>query len=155
MAKAKIELIEALRKTARNLKKGKQYEWGHMGRCNCGNLAQVVTSLDANRIHREAMQTSGDWSEHLNDYCPTSGLPFDDIISDLIAFGFDRQDLINLERLADRHILQNIPKERSLNHNNPNDVIMYLKSWADILEQEWLSRQPQPILKAPVKEILA
>ena len=40
MAKATPVLIEALRKTAKKLEKGARYQWGHMGCCNCGNLAQ-------------------------------------------------------------------------------------------------------------------
>jgi hypothetical protein len=50
MAHANIELIEALRETARRLKNGAHYAWGHHGSCNCGNLLQTVTDLSAREI---------------------------------------------------------------------------------------------------------
>ncbi len=48
------------------------------------------------------MQRYGDWNEQLNDYCPTSGFPMDELISEMMNFGFDRDDLKNLERLSDK-----------------------------------------------------
>ena len=42
MAKANYKLVESLRNTAESLKKSTQYQWGHMGSCNCGFLAQEV-----------------------------------------------------------------------------------------------------------------
>jgi hypothetical protein len=43
MAKSNPELINALRETADRLEQGAHYEWGHMGRCNCGHLVQTLT----------------------------------------------------------------------------------------------------------------
>ena len=116
MAKASINVISALRATAAQLESTHYYQWGHMGSCNCGYLGQQVTKLNKAEIHRRALQRSGDWSEQLNDYSPASGLPFDDIISSLIAFGFDIEDLKHLERLSDPMILQAIPGGRHLHH---------------------------------------
>lgn len=136
MAKASVELIEALRKTAYKLSNSTNYQWGHMGACNCGFLAQEVTQFRKEEIHARAMQRYGDWSEQLNDYCPTSGLPFDELISELIAFGFDSEDLKNLERLSDGTVLRALPLEqRNLTHNKKADVILYLNIWADQLEK--------------------
>ena len=50
MAKPSIELVQALRETARRLQNGAHYVWGHHGACNCGNLLQVITSLDEKEI---------------------------------------------------------------------------------------------------------
>lgn len=147
MARASAELIEALRKTARMLSMSDKYQWGHMGACNCGFLAQEVTLLKKEEIHTMAMQRYGDWSEQLNDYCPSSGLPFDALISDLIAFGFDSEDLKNLERLADANILRALPAEqRNLTHNKKNDVILYLETWARLLEMELIEKIKLPDL---------
>ena len=44
MARPSRRLIDALRATARRLEDGARYEWGHMGRCNCGHLAQTLTT---------------------------------------------------------------------------------------------------------------
>ena len=54
MAKASIKIIQALGKTISNLNDGASYQWGHMGSCNCGNLAQVITNLDKAEIHKSA-----------------------------------------------------------------------------------------------------
>lgn len=140
MAKATIQVIEALRKTAENLKNRAPYQWGHMGSCNCGNLAQVVTNLDKAAIHQEAMRRHGDWNEQLFDYCPQSGLPFDHIIDTMLDFGFTRSDLAHLEKLSDDLVLANLPQGKQyLRYNNSQDVTKYLQSWADLLEKELIS----------------
>ncbi|MBN8578187.1 MAG: hypothetical protein J0L66_14680 [Cytophagales bacterium] len=128
-------MIEALRNAARKLHTSTDYQWGHMGLCNCGFLAQEVTRLTKSEIHRHAMAKPGDWSEQLNDYCPTSGMPMDDLITELLHAGFSRQNLIDLERLADSKILAFLPGNRkNLKHNVKQDVILYLNTWASYLE---------------------
>ena len=140
MAKATVEVISALRKTAENLKNNAPYQWGHMGSCNCGNLAQVVTNLDKAAIHQEAMRRHGDWNEQLFDYCPQSGLPFDHIIDTMLDFGFTRSDLAHLEKLSDDAVLNHLPQgKKYLRHNRSEDVILYLQSWSLLLENELIS----------------
>jgi hypothetical protein len=140
MARPNIEIIEALRNTASKIEVSKTYQWGHMGLCNCGFLVQEVTRLAKDQIHRRAMQGHGDWTEQLNDYCPTSGLQMDDLISELIAFGFDSDDLKHLEKLSDGQILRTLPlSERNLVHNQKSDVVKYLRAWANLLEDILLS----------------
>lgn len=135
MAEASLSIIQALKKTAANLEKGSQYQWGHMGSCNCGNLAQVITNKDKAEIHKSAMRRHGDWNEQLIDYCPTSGLSIDHIIDEMLDFGFTRSDLSHLEKLSDQNILKHLPlKQRYLKHNIKNDVVLYLKTWATSLE---------------------
>ena len=136
MAKASIEVIEVLRSTANKLAASKSYQWGHMGSCNCGFLAQEITNHTSADIHKRAMQKHGDWNEQLNDYCPTSGLLMDDLITTMFIFGFYSQDLKNLEKLSDKKILCKLPiEERYLSHNNKKDVVKYLKTWALMLEE--------------------
>nr|MBC7612836.1 hypothetical protein [Pseudopedobacter sp.] len=137
MAKASVQVIGAIQKTITRLEKSSTYQWGHMGSCNCGNLAQVITSLDKAEIHKSAMRRHGDWNEQLIDYCPTSGLPIDHIINEMLAFGFTREDLSHLERLSDPEVLKVLPKEkRYLKHNFKKDVVIYLKAWINLLEDE-------------------
>ena len=137
MAKPSLEIVEALRKAAKKIEESETYQWGHMGACNCGFLAQEVTKLTKAEIHRRAMERHGDWTEHLNDYCPVNGLPFDAIISELIAFGFDSSDLKHLEKLSDPGILRTFSfAERNLQHNVKQDVVKYLKAWIKLLEDE-------------------
>jgi hypothetical protein len=136
MANIRFELIQTLRATAQKIEHNSSYQWGHMGLCNCGFLAQQVTSLSKDEIHRRAMQRHGDWSEQLNDYCPTSGLPIDDLIDKLVDFGFTLEELRHLERLSDPAVLQRLPIEkRYLSYNVKADVITYLNTWANLLEE--------------------
>jgi hypothetical protein len=140
MATASLPLVTALLKTADTLEASNHYQWGHMGSCNCGFLAQEITHLKKQDIHERAMRGHGDWTEQLNDYCPTSGLPMDDLISEMIAFGFDTDDLKHLERLSDPQVLQALPVEkRYLKHNIKADVVLYLRTWAKLMETELLN----------------
>jgi hypothetical protein len=141
MATTTVEVLTALRNTARNLSKTTHYQWGHMGSCNCGFLAQEISHLRKDEIHARAMQKSGDWCEQLNDYCPSSGLLMDNLISNMLTFGFDSADLKHLERLSDPEILRAFPTtNRNLKHHVKHDVIQYLNAWADLIEQSILAR---------------
>jgi hypothetical protein len=140
MAKASLEIIDALRRTARKLKTDASYMWGHMGSCNCGNLAQEITKMSKAQIHGYAMQGHGDWNEQLNDYCEASSMPMDLLIHELLTAGFSVEDLKNLEKLSDEQILNRIPLEkRYLRHNSRQDVIVYMNEWANMLEEELLA----------------
>jgi len=151
MAKASLKLISAIRSSAQKLNNSALYQWGHMGVCNCGFLAQEVTKLTKEEIHRRAMMRHGDWSEQLNDYCPASGLPIDETISELIVFGFDSHDLKHLERLSDQKILLTLPfSERNLHFNIKDDVVKYMKTWANMLEEELLRSIRIPDLRETV-----
>lgn len=140
MARSSVQLVEAIRQTARRLAKGANYQWGHMGSCNCGHLAQTITHLSKGQIHGAAMWRYGDWSEQLRDYCPQSGLPLDEIIDQMLAYGFSTDDLAHLERLSDPTVLANLPPDRRFpKHNVRDDVVLYLYTWAVKLEEELLS----------------
>lgn len=134
MARLLPDIPTILRTTAARLRASDDYQWGHMGLCNCGFLCQQVTRLNKAEIHRRALQRPGDWSEQLNDYCPTSGLPFDDAVSALLDTGFDIDDLKHLERLSDPEILSHVEPGRKLSHNIKQDVIYYLDAWAALME---------------------
>jgi hypothetical protein len=137
MAKATVEVIQALRATAQDILKSDSYQWGHMGLCNCGFLAQHITQLRKDQIHSRAMERHGDWTEQLNDYCPTSGFGMDQLITEMLEFGFDSEDLKHLERLSSPEILDILPsEERNLHHNVKEDVVKYLNLWATLLENK-------------------
>lgn len=140
MAKANPRLIEAIEKTIFKLANGAPYQWGHMGACNCGNLAQELTHFSKAEIHQYAMQRHGDWNEQLLDYCPTSGFPIDLMISKMLESGLTLDDLANLEKLSDPTILSRIPKEErdKINKNSREDVILYLETWSKILRENWV-----------------
>lgn len=146
MAHANLKIVNALRKTAIALENGNRYEWGHMGSCNCGNLAQTITSFTRAEIQQYALQKRGDWSDQLLDYCPTSGYPMDMIIERMVDYGFSAQDLRHLEWLSDSEILSfmGVP---FLNRNLKSDTILYLNAWANMLETKL-----QKVVKVVVEE---
>lgn len=147
MARPNPELIDALRRTARKLSEGAPYQWGHMGGCNCGNLAQELTKLTKDQIHKYAMQRYGDWNEQVQDFCPTSLMPIDLVISEMVSAGLALEDLKNLEKLSDKQVLARFPIEkRFLRHNQRDDVVLYLRAWADMLEEQLLDKIVLPEL---------
>jgi hypothetical protein len=137
MARSSAKLVAAIRETADRLALGDNYQWGHMGSCNCGHLAQTITHYNKGQIHGAAMWRHGDWTEQLRDYCPQSGLPMDEIIDQMLAWGLSSRDLAYLERLSDPTVLEALPPTRRyLKHNLRDDVVLYLRSWAALLELE-------------------
>jgi len=143
MAKPRIELVEALRRTADKLEKGAKYQWGHMGSCNCGHLAQELTTYTKEQIHAYALQTRmGDWAEQTAAFCGESKLPLDLVISSMLDAGLTNEDLIHLERLSDQQILRRfpIPKRHQFEKNNRADLILYLRAWADLLEEQLVEK---------------
>jgi hypothetical protein len=136
MAKPNLELIQHIRNAAIKLQGSATYQWGHMGSCNCGFLAREISNLTKGEIHQRAMQKYGDWNEQVDDYCPESRLPMDELISQMLNAGLDRKDLKNLEKLSDSKVLKRLPeKQRHLIHNRRDDVVLYLNLWADMLEE--------------------
>ncbi|MCO4293262.1 hypothetical protein NF867_10335 [Solitalea sp. MAHUQ-68] len=136
-----LKLIIALREVADDIAANPKYQWGHMGSCNCGFLAQKLTGFTSNEIHKNAMARAGDWSEQLNGYCPSSGYPIDNLIFDLLQAGLSIEDLAHLERLSDLDVLRRINESyKPLNFNNSWHVSLYMKAWADKLEDNILSR---------------
>jgi hypothetical protein len=130
----KGKLISALRSAASNIEKGSYYEWGNMGSCNCGHLAQQLTDKSKAEIHRYAMEKHGDWAEQVLDFCPTSGMSMDWLISELTSYGLTTRDLIDLERLSKEEVLQKAGVTH-LEKNQKDNVVLYMKSWANLLEE--------------------
>lgn len=140
MAKTSLELVRQMRQAVKQIATGAPYQWGHMGSCNCGHLAQAITRRSKGEIHARAMQRHGDWDQQLRDYCPQNGLPMDALIDEMLEMGLTRRDLTNLERLSDPLILKALPPgRRYLKHNCREDVVLYLKTWADVLEQDLIA----------------
>ena len=151
--RAHPDLIEALRRTAARLAAGAEYRWTHMGSCNCGHLAQTVTKLSQEEIHRRALERAGDWGEQAREYCPTSGYPIDHVIAALLDLGLTRGDLWHLERLSDPEVLRRLPAaRRNLCCRERRDVVVYLRTWADLLEHEWLAGMDVPARVSALKE---
>jgi hypothetical protein len=146
--------IDLLRKTAARLAGSEHYAWGHMGSCNCGHLAQEVTELSKAEIHAYAMQRYGDWSTQVREYCPSSGLPIDWIIEQLLAAGFTTRELHELEYLENDQVLKFLPGgKRWLVRNKRDDVVAYLQAWADMLAAEQLMAEIKQTEELMISEV--
>jgi len=131
------ELVTALRQSAVRLRSGAPYEWGHVGRCNCGHLVQSVCDLNEREIFKSFGPELDEWSEHSVDYCEVTGLPLDAIFASLLGVGFGRDDVRKLERLEDESVLARLPEgQRHLRRNSRDDVVLYMDTMADVLEEQ-------------------
>lgn len=136
MAQSNPQLINALRETAERLDGGARYEWGHMGRCNCGHLVQTLTDMSDYEIVQSIDFALDEWTEHANDYCEGTGHKVDDLFLTLHHVGFGYQDVIYLENLSDSSVLARLPADRRhLRRNQVNDVTLYMRTLAELLEE--------------------
>ena len=137
MAHPSVQLIAALRQTARNLEAGSHYAWGNHGSCNCGNLLQVVTELSREEILKYAHSGIGEWTELAEEYCEVTNAPVALLLSRLQEIGLTPSDIHNIEYLEDRSVLQALPGGfRWLRRNLREDVVVYLDTFAQILEDQ-------------------
>lgn len=145
MAHPNIQLTEALREAAHNLRNGADYAWGNHGSCNCGHILQVVTHLTKKEILEHAQTVYGEWTEIAEDYCSVSNAPAYLLVSKLERLGLTPTDIHNLEYLEDRTVLENLPGGfRWLKRNVREDVIAYFETMADMLEEELLKKIELP-----------
>ena len=135
--KTKRFLIDALRQTSNRLLDDQvEYQWGHMGQCNAGHLIQTLTGLSSFEIVESIDFQLDEWSEHAIDYCSNTGCKVDDIFLTIEKHGMTHEDIVKLENLSDRKVLNNLDGGfRHLERNNRNDVIDYMNSFADLLEK--------------------
>ena len=135
MAHPNPELIGALRETARRLRGGAYYAWGHHGGCNCGNLIQVVTNLSKEEILAHAHHGTGEWTEIAESYCGVTNAPHSLLMHKLELIGLTPVDIHNIEYLEDREVLKALPGGfRWLKKNRREDVIEYMEAFAGVLE---------------------
>ena len=137
MAHANIELIEALRETARRLKNGAHYAWGNHGSCNCGNLLQTVTDLSSKEILQYSRSGTGEWTEMSQEFCGVTEAPVDLLIGKLQKIGLTPSDVHCIEYLQDKQVLDRLPGGfRWLKRNLREDVILYMETMAEMLEEK-------------------
>jgi uncharacterized protein YjiS (DUF1127 family) len=125
-------LVLALRVAADRIEAGALYQWGHMGQCNCGHLAQVVTTKTSAEIHQAALRRqTGEWTEFAQDVCSTSGSLIDDVLDALLDIGLSRDDIGHLENLSDDRVVA-IVGRRLVRHDS-RDAVLYFRTLADVL----------------------
>lgn len=139
-------LPSLLRRTADRLDLGAHYEWGHMGRCNCGHLVQTVTSLTSRQIASAVEHRLDEWTEHARDYCEMTGSPVEDLFAALSDVGFGHRDVMALEYLNDPRVVARLGERgRRLRRNFAPDVSLYMRTLADLIEE---TQQPVATLPA-------
>jgi hypothetical protein len=107
-----------------------------MGQCNAGHLIQTLTGMSSFEIVESIDFQLDEWSEHATDYCSNTGCKVDDIFLTIEKHGMSHEDIVKLENLSDRKVLDNLDGGfRHLERNNRYDVIDYMKSFADLLEE--------------------
>ncbi len=137
MATPSLPLIEALRTTANRLKNGAIYAWGHHGCCNCGHLLQSITNQSPEDLLKGAHTSIGEWTEIAEEYCGITNLPAYQLMQTLEKAGLTPTDVHHIEYLNDRSILDKLPGGfRWLKRNERADVVVYLQTFADILEDQ-------------------
>lgn len=147
MARPSSFLIDALRETATRLENGAHYAWGNHGSCNCGNLLQVISQLSGREILRKAQTGLGEWTELAEEYCGITALPADELVGMLMEAGLTADDIHNIEYLDDRAVLERLPGGfRWLQRNQREDVILYLRAYAGLLEERLQESQLQEAL---------
>lgn len=129
-------LIDALRVTSNRLEnEDVQYQWGHMGQCNAGHLIQTLTGMSSFEIVESVDFQLDEWSEHAMDYCSCTGNKVDDIFLSIEKQGLTHSDIVKLENLSDRRVLENLDGGfRYLERNRREHVVEYMRSFADLLE---------------------
>jgi hypothetical protein len=136
MSQSNPLLIDALRITADRLESGARYEWGHMGRCNCGHLVQTITQMSDYEIVAAVDFQLAEWSEHAQDYCTGTGHKVDALFLTLQQMGFGYQDVIQLENLNDRRVLARMGERTFLRRNCRTDAVRYMRTLAEVLEED-------------------
>ncbi|GAB4194833.1 MAG: hypothetical protein OHK0013_00460 [Sandaracinaceae bacterium] len=142
MAIASRLLVDALRRTVARLEGGATFRWTHMGHCNCGHLAQSLTTLSPDEIHRRAIERAGDWTTQAleiaeGETCPTTGLPMDEVFRTMLDAGLTPRDIADLESLSSPLVLATLPVgQRQLDKRRREDAVRYLTAWADLLEAQ-------------------
>lgn len=149
MAFASHKLINALRETANRLRNGNHYAWGNHGSCNCGNLLQVLTPFNSKDILQIAQTGIGEWTELAEERCSVTSIPITNLLGALQQAGLTPVDIHNIEYLEDKAVLKALPGGfRWLKRNLREDVILYLETFASLLEAELERRTGQTINSA-------
>lgn len=172
MARASSQLIVALRQTAARLSRHDvTYRWASFAHCNCGHLAQTITGLAPEEIQKRAMRREGDWANQARDSarrgfpefdfgdrpaldegawepedvgtCQVTGAPLDRVLADMYALGLSADDVGHLERLSDPRVRRRLGNNTGdFPHHHRENVIAYLRAWADLLEEQ-IERLPE------------
>lgn len=162
--------IDALKQTIHNLLYGgMKYHWHDSNHCNCGVVAKTICNTNdlfsigyTNSPRKNAV---GVFSR--DAYCITSDLPLPVVFQSLKDAGFTHQELLELEYLANKEICKNLGWERQkitrkngefyiremATYDVKENLILYLKEWVRILEEETVVQQLTPEVREKIKYV--
>ncbi|KPK16004.1 MAG: hypothetical protein AMJ62_07405 [Myxococcales bacterium SG8_38] len=148
------------------------YRWSSFAYCNCGHLAQTITGLDPAEIQKRAMRREGDWGGQARDSvlrrpfpefdfgdrptldegawepqdvgaCQVTGAPLDEVLAEMYELGLSPDDVAHLERLSDPEVRRRLGNNtEAFSHHRRENVIVYLRAWADLLEARLETVEP-------------
>lgn len=135
------QLIDGLRTAADWIESGEvEYNWSHTSSCNCGILAQVINNVSAYDITAKF----GKGATWRGLVCEITNQPMPKIIQTLLDVGMTAKDFTNLEFLTyDGIEPHNWYLKENSKHNKfskRENVISYMRTWADSLERELLNQ---------------
>lgn len=79
----------------------------------------------------------GAWEPENIGACNATGAPLDVVFDRLVAIGLDDDDIRGLERLSDPAVRRRLgTNTQDYPHYKRENVIAYLRAWADLLEAE-------------------
>lgn len=140
MATPNLKLIAALRAAADGVESGRDdYAWTNAETCNCGIVAQKLTGFDKLRLRDELEPLVfdnlfyGHWCS--TPTCVVTGKRTSQIFSAIRDAGMSMDDIDNLENLSDPEVLRNM-RVSHLTKWNPEHFILYVRAWADMLEEQ-------------------
>ena len=137
MARSSLQLIDALKSAAKKISDDKDsYNWRAIGACNCGNLVQAVTNYNAKEISNFGIKKHGDWQSISLLYNKDGDYEIDIIIKNLLDMGILLEDFAYLENLNCPKVLSYIGGNVNLKKDEADDAVLYLNSWANMLEEE-------------------
>ena len=80
---------------------------------------------------------TGEWTELAEDYCGITDAPVSLLLIKLQQLGLTPTDIHNIEYLEDKEVLMHLPGGfRWLSRNKREDVIMYMETFAELLEEK-------------------
>lgn len=136
--------INVLKIALDKLNNGFKYDWSITMQCNCGVVIQSagLNTKDFDLPYgcfKSAI-------ENCKNTCHVTGLPFGNIQHILLENGFTKQDILDLEWLANKDICKKIGVDRDIEagfakngqsaYDKKEYLILYLAEWISQLEAE-------------------
>lgn len=79
----------------------------------------------------------GAWEPENVGACQVTGTPLDQVLGQMYALGLTADDVGHLERLSDRDVRRRLGNSKeNFPHHERENVIAYLLTWADLLEEQ-------------------